>query len=52
MFTTFNMGTGMILIADKSASNDLVTALKSAGEKAAIIGEVTVNTGSGRVEIL
>ena len=52
MFTTFNMGIGMVLVADKSASQALIAALKAAGEKAAIIGEVTVNTGSGRVEIL
>ncbi|MCL1911286.1 MAG: phosphoribosylformylglycinamidine cyclo-ligase [Leptospirales bacterium] len=51
MFTTFNMGIGMILIADKSVTQPLITTLKAAGEKAAIIGEVTVNTGS-RVEIL
>ncbi|MDR3237953.1 MAG: phosphoribosylformylglycinamidine cyclo-ligase [Spirochaetia bacterium] len=51
MFTTFNMGIGMILVTDKTASQSLVAALKTAGEKAAIIGEVTVNTGS-RVEIL
>lgn len=51
MFTTFNMGIGMMLFTDKASGQALLAALKAAGENASVIGEVTVDTGQ-RVDIL
>ena len=49
MFRTFNMGIGMVLIADRMAASGLVQRLNEAGESAAIIGEV--QDGSQDVQI-
>ena len=40
MFTTFNMGTGMMLFTDPSHTDAAVSALTESGEKPVIIGEV------------
>ena len=40
MFTTFNMGIGMMLIVDKSMSDKTLSCLQTAGEKVSVIGEV------------
>jgi len=40
MFTTFNMGTGMMLFTDPSHTDAAVSALTESGEKPVIIGDV------------
>ena len=41
MFTTFNMGTGIILVVDKSDADKAVKLLKDSGEDTRIIGHIT-----------
>ena len=41
MFNTFNMGVGMILIVSKDTADKAVQSLKTAGEDACVIGEIT-----------
>ncbi len=41
MFNTFNMGVGMLLAADKTKADGILSALKAEGETAYIIGELT-----------
>lgn len=41
MFSTFNMGVGMIFAAPKGQANEIIAHLKLQGEKAYIIGEIT-----------
>jgi phosphoribosylformylglycinamidine cyclo-ligase len=50
MFRAFNMGIGMILIADRLIATGVVQRLKEAGESAAVIGEI--QQGSLDVQIL
>ncbi len=45
MLRTFNCGIGMIIVADKKRAGDVVAALKDAGEKPVIIGDVIKPTG-------
>ncbi len=45
MLRTFNCGVGMIIVADKKHAGDVVAALKDAGEKPVIIGDVIKPTG-------
>ena len=45
MLRTFNCGAGMIIVADKKRAGDVVAALKDAGEKPVIIGDVIKPTG-------
>ena len=45
MLRTFNCGIGMIIVADKKRALDVVAALKAAGEKPVIIGDVIAPTG-------
>ena len=45
MFTTFNMGTGLMLFADRNAEVSLRASLEKAGEQPVVIGEVVENTG-------
>ena len=51
MFTTFNMGIGMMLFTEQQHSEALVSSLKAAGEGAVVIGEVIADKGE-RVELL
>ncbi|MEA4921858.1 MAG: phosphoribosylformylglycinamidine cyclo-ligase [Eubacteriaceae bacterium] len=48
MFSTFNMGVGMMMFVDKNEADATVAALREAGENASIIGE-TVKSESDRV---
>ena len=41
MFNTFNMGVGMLLTVDKTKADGILTALKSEGVTAYVIGELT-----------
>ncbi len=41
MFNTFNMGVGMLLVADKARADGILAALKAGGETAYVIGELT-----------
>ena len=50
MYRTFNMGIGMVIIADRYAAPGLVERLTEAGESAAIIGEV--HSGPHDVQIV
>jgi phosphoribosylformylglycinamidine cyclo-ligase len=45
MLRTFNCGLGMILVADKARSHDVLAALKAAGEHPVVIGDVIAPTG-------
>ena len=45
MLRTFNCGVGMIIVADKKRAGDVVAALKEAGEKPVLIGDVIKPTG-------
>ncbi len=45
MFNIFNMGIGMILIVDQKDVDQALLILKSHGETAQVIGEVTNNPG-------
>ncbi len=41
MFNTFNMGVGMLLVADRTKADGILAALKAQGETAYVIGELT-----------
>jgi phosphoribosylformylglycinamidine cyclo-ligase len=45
MLRTFNCGIGMVLITDKARSEEVVAALKDAGENPAVIGDVIAPWG-------
>ena len=45
MFSTFNMGIGMMMIVDLAQKDEVLSALEKAGEKAAVIGEIVVGQG-------
>ena len=49
MYNTFNMGIGMIMVADKENADKAIEALAAMGEKAYIIGKIT--KGEREVEI-
>jgi len=51
MYRTFNCGIGLVLLVPGIQADDVVEHLGRSGEKAHIIGEVTANSGSGRVSI-
>ena len=40
MFNTYNMGTGMILVAAKEQADAAIAALAANGQRAAVIGEI------------
>ena len=40
MFNTFNMGTGMVLVAAKDSADKALAALHSLGQEAGVIGEI------------
>jgi len=50
MFSTFNMGIGLVLITSPYEGDKLVSLLKTKGEKACIIGEVV--DGNGEVKVI
>jgi len=45
MLRTFNCGIGMIVVADKARTGDVIAALQAAGESPAVIGDVIAPTG-------
>ncbi len=45
MFSTFNMGIGMMMVVDEDKKDAVLTALQRAGEKATIIGEIVKGQG-------
>lgn len=49
MYNTFNMGIGMVLIAERSAAKDIISYMEHEGEKVYIIGEII--SGEEGVEI-
>jgi phosphoribosylformylglycinamidine cyclo-ligase len=44
MFSTFNMGVGMVLVVDKNLSNQTISLLEEIGEKPMLIGEIKSGT--------
>ena len=44
MFSTYNMGIGMMMVVDADDAAGVVEALKAAGENAAVIGEIRQRT--------
>jgi phosphoribosylformylglycinamidine cyclo-ligase len=51
MFTTYNMGIGMMLFAGKNSADSIVQSLIEAGENPVVIGEVIGQKGNERVNI-
>ena len=49
MFNTFNMGTGMVLVAAKDSADKALAALHSFGQEAGVIGEIVL--GEEKVEL-
>ena len=49
MFNTFNMGTGMMLVAAKDSADKALAALHSLGQEAGVIGEIVL--GEEKVEL-
>ena len=49
MFNTFNMGTGMVLVAAKESADKALAALHSLGQEAGVIGEIVL--GEEKVEL-
>ena len=49
MFNTFNMGTGMVLVAAKDSADKALAALHSLGHEAGVIGEIVL--GEEKVEL-
>lgn len=45
MFSTFNMGIGMMMMVDPAHTETVLSALVKAGEKAAVIGEIVKGQG-------
>ncbi len=45
MFTTFNMGIGLMIFVDPAEGDRLMASLRKSGEKSFLIGEVTANRG-------
>ncbi len=52
MFSTFNMGIGMMMVVDAADADGVLAALEAAGEKASVIGEITEKTGDEDVIIV
>ena len=44
MYNTFNMGIGMVLVADRDNAEKILDAVEEMGEKAYIIGKITKNS--------
>jgi phosphoribosylformylglycinamidine cyclo-ligase len=45
MFSTFNMGIGLMAIVDKAAATPVIELLAAEGEAASVIGEVSLGSG-------
>jgi phosphoribosylformylglycinamidine cyclo-ligase len=45
LLRTFNCGIGMVVIASKARAEDVISALRSAGEEPVVIGDVIPPTG-------
>lgn len=45
MFSTFNMGIGMMMVVDADKKDEVLSALDKAGEKAIVIGEIVQGQG-------
>ena len=45
MFSTYNMGVGMMMVVDAEDADEVVEALKGAGEHASVIGEIVPDEG-------
>ncbi|MDR1796335.1 MAG: phosphoribosylformylglycinamidine cyclo-ligase [Clostridiales Family XIII bacterium] len=45
MFSTFNMGIGLMAVVDKAAATPVIELLAAEGEAAAVIGEVALGSG-------
>lgn len=45
MFSTFNMGVGMLLAVDPADAQGVMSALKSVGEKPSVIGKISAKEG-------
>ncbi|MDO4394032.1 MAG: phosphoribosylformylglycinamidine cyclo-ligase [Bacillota bacterium] len=45
MFSTYNMGVGMMMVVDAADADAVVEALKNAGENASVIGEIVPDEG-------
>lgn len=45
MFSTFNMGIGMMMIVDAQAQEEVLSSLKEAGENASVIGKIVKGQG-------
>lgn len=43
MYNTFNMGIGLVLVADKENAEKILAAVEEMGEKAYVIGKITKN---------
>ena len=50
MFSTFNMGVGMMMVVDKADAEGVVEALRAAGGTADIIGTIVESKGDSREE--
>lgn len=50
MFSTFNMGVGMMMVVDEADADGVVEALRAAGETADIIGTIVESKGGSREE--
>jgi len=45
MFSTYNMGVGMMMVVDEDQKDAVLSALEKAGEKASVIGEIIAGQG-------
>lgn len=54
MFRTFNMGLGLVVVCEQDRVDEMLSALREAGETATVVGSViaTDQEGEARVEIL
>ena len=50
MFSTFNMGVGMMMVVDEADAEGVLEALRAAGETADIIGTIVESKGDSREE--
>jgi phosphoribosylformylglycinamidine cyclo-ligase len=46
MLRTFNCGIGMVIVAEQARADEVIAALKDAGEKPMVIGQIVAGTGN------